>query len=44
MEGGIYHVTGLVPSNYGGDILYLQARGSSSIWRPLSPVQANHFE
>ncbi|KAJ4782388.1 Breast cancer type 2 susceptibility protein-like protein [Rhynchospora pubera] len=44
MEGGIYHVTGLVPLNHGGDILYLQARGSSSIWKPLSSVQANHFE
>ncbi|XP_078177625.1 protein BREAST CANCER SUSCEPTIBILITY 2 homolog B-like isoform X3 [Carex rostrata] len=44
MEGGIYHVTGLVPSNYGGDILYLQARGSSCMWKPLSSIQANHFE
>ncbi|KAJ3686696.1 hypothetical protein LUZ61_015860 [Rhynchospora tenuis] len=44
VEGAIYHVTGLVPLNYGGDILYLQARGSSSIWKPLSSVQANHFD
>lgn len=35
MEGQIYSVTGLTPQNFGSDILYLHAKGSSTIWKPM---------
>ncbi|CAM0879681.1 unnamed protein product [Alopecurus aequalis] len=44
VEGQIYFVTGLVPSAYCTDILYLHARGSSTFWKPLASAQAADFE
>ncbi|KAJ3693807.1 hypothetical protein LUZ60_009287 [Juncus effusus] len=44
VEGKMYKVMGLTPSNFGGEILYLQARGSSTIWRPLHSLQSDYFE
>ncbi|CAM0879886.1 unnamed protein product [Alopecurus aequalis] len=44
VEGQIYFVTGLVPSAYCTDILYLHARGSSTMWKPLASAQAADFE
>lgn len=37
-EGRIYSVSGLMPLNFGSDILYLQARGSSTVWKPVLSV------
>ncbi|ONK62624.1 uncharacterized protein A4U43_C07F6110 [Asparagus officinalis] len=35
VEGQIYSVSGLMPLNFGSDILYLQGRGSSTMWKPM---------
>ncbi|KAL3654879.1 hypothetical protein CASFOL_000665 [Castilleja foliolosa] len=43
-EGQAYIVDGLVPSRSDSGILYLQARGSSSNWLPLSPPIMEKFE
>ncbi|KAL6627377.1 hypothetical protein ACP70R_031103 [Stipagrostis hirtigluma subsp. patula] len=43
VEGQIYSVTGLVPSNYSTEILYLHARGSSTVWKPLASSQTTDF-
>ncbi|KAM0883363.1 hypothetical protein ACQ4PT_031677 [Festuca glaucescens] len=44
VEGQIYFVTGLVPSAYCTGSLYLHARGSSTMWKPLASAQAADFE
>uniref|UniRef100_A0ACD5VKF8 Uncharacterized protein n=1 Tax=Avena sativa TaxID=4498 RepID=A0ACD5VKF8_AVESA len=44
VEGQIYYVTGLVPSTYCIDSLYLHARGSSTMWKPLASARAADFE
>ncbi|KAG0381280.1 hypothetical protein BDA96_K000300 [Sorghum bicolor] len=44
VEGQAYSVTGLVPSNYCPEILYLHARGSSTTWKPLASVQTTDFK
>ncbi|KAK1661883.1 hypothetical protein QYE76_050042 [Lolium multiflorum] len=44
VEGQIYFVTGLVPSSYCTGSLYLHARGSSTMWKPLASAQAADFE
>ncbi|PNT69978.1 hypothetical protein BRADI_2g03990v3 [Brachypodium distachyon] len=44
VEGQIYFVTGLVPCTYCTDILYLHARGPSTMWKQLASVQAKDFE
>ncbi|XP_062193519.1 protein BREAST CANCER SUSCEPTIBILITY 2 homolog B-like [Phragmites australis] len=44
VEGQIYSVTGLVPSNYCTETLYLHARGSSTTWRRLSSSQTTDFK
>ncbi|KAL6848133.1 hypothetical protein ACP4OV_022261 [Aristida adscensionis] len=43
VEGQIYSVTGLVPSNYCTEILYLHGRGSSTVWKPLASSQTADF-
>ncbi|TVU21686.1 hypothetical protein EJB05_31338, partial [Eragrostis curvula] len=44
VEGQIYSVTGLVPSNYCTEILHLNARGSSTMWKPLASSQTTYFK
>uniref|UniRef100_A0ACD5TRR7 Uncharacterized protein n=1 Tax=Avena sativa TaxID=4498 RepID=A0ACD5TRR7_AVESA len=44
VEGQIYFVTGLVPSTYCTGSLYLHARGSSTMWKPLASAWAADFE
>ncbi|KAF0920312.1 hypothetical protein E2562_034791 [Oryza meyeriana var. granulata] len=44
VEGQIYSVTGLVPSNYFTEVFYLHARGSSTTWKPLASAQTTNFE
>ncbi|MQL76987.1 hypothetical protein Taro_009393 [Colocasia esculenta] len=44
VEGKIYLVSGLMPLSCGSDIIYLQARGSASIWKPLSLTASEKFE
>ncbi|CAO2193802.1 unnamed protein product [Urochloa humidicola] len=43
VEGQIYSVTGLMPSNYCTEILYLHGRGSSTTWKPLASAQTTDF-
>ncbi|XP_057983241.1 protein BREAST CANCER SUSCEPTIBILITY 2 homolog B-like [Malania oleifera] len=43
VEGQAYAVAGLVPLNSDSDTLYLQARGSTSRWQPLSPSTIKNF-
>ncbi|KAL8517175.1 hypothetical protein ACS0TY_015404 [Phlomoides rotata] len=43
-EGQAYSVGGLAPSSSDSSILYLQARGSTSNWSPLSPLTMEKFE
>ncbi|XP_039810956.1 protein BREAST CANCER SUSCEPTIBILITY 2 homolog A-like isoform X6 [Panicum virgatum] len=44
VEGQIYSVTGLMPSNNCTEILYLHGRGSSTTWKPLASTQTTDFE
>ncbi|KAG9439694.1 hypothetical protein H6P81_019859 [Aristolochia fimbriata] len=44
VEGQAYTVEGLVPLNSEANVLHLQARGSSTKWRRLSPSAAENFE
>lgn len=44
VEGQAYSVTGLVPSNYCTEILYLHARGSSTVWKSLASSQTTDFK
>ncbi|KAE8686923.1 Detected protein of confused Function [Hibiscus syriacus] len=44
VEGQAYAVSGLIPMNSGSEILYLQARGSTTKWKPLSPLAMESFE
>ncbi|XP_008776286.1 protein BREAST CANCER SUSCEPTIBILITY 2 homolog B-like [Phoenix dactylifera] len=44
VEGKIYSVAGLMPLNFGTNILYLQARGSSTVWKPTCAIQTDKFE
>ncbi|CAO2208891.1 unnamed protein product [Urochloa humidicola] len=43
VEGQIYSVTGLMPSNYCTEILYLHSRGSSTTWKPLASAETTDF-
>ncbi|KAG1371520.1 protein BREAST CANCER SUSCEPTIBILITY 2 [Cocos nucifera] len=44
VEGKIYTVAGLMPLNFGTNVLYLQARGSSTVWKPICAIQTDKFE
>lgn len=44
VEGQAYVVAGLMPTNSDSETLYLQARGSSTKWQPLSPLAMECFE
>ncbi|XP_073104918.1 protein BREAST CANCER SUSCEPTIBILITY 2 homolog B isoform X2 [Elaeis guineensis] len=44
VEGKIYTVAGLMPLNFGTNVLYLQARGSSTVWKPICATQTDKFE
>ncbi|KAJ1253649.1 hypothetical protein BS78_K216500 [Paspalum vaginatum] len=44
VEGQAYCVTGLVPSNYCTEILYLHARGSYTTWKSLASAQTTDFK
>ncbi|XP_059463227.1 protein BREAST CANCER SUSCEPTIBILITY 2 homolog B isoform X2 [Corylus avellana] len=44
VEGQAYGIAGLVPFNSDADTLYLQARGSTTKWRPLSSQATEHFK
>ncbi|CAK9150441.1 unnamed protein product [Ilex paraguariensis] len=44
LEGQAYAISGLTPLSSDSDTLYLQARGSTTKWRPLSPLVLEHFE
>ncbi|RCV24794.1 hypothetical protein SETIT_5G114900v2 [Setaria italica] len=43
VEGQIYSVTGLMPSNFCTNLLYLHGRGSSTTWKPLASAQTTDF-
>ncbi|CAL4978042.1 unnamed protein product [Urochloa decumbens] len=43
VEGQIYSVTGLMPSNYCTEILYLHGRGSSTTWKSLASAETTGF-
>ncbi|KAK9196195.1 hypothetical protein WN943_004323 [Citrus x changshan-huyou] len=44
VEGQAYAILGLVPMNSDSNTLYLQARGSTTKWQPLSPLATEHFK
>nr|XP_045090581.1 protein BREAST CANCER SUSCEPTIBILITY 2 homolog B isoform X4 [Aegilops tauschii subsp. strangulata] len=44
VEGQVYIATGLLPSAHCTNILYLHARGSSTMWKPLASAQAADFQ
>ncbi|KAJ0089320.1 hypothetical protein Patl1_31429 [Pistacia atlantica] len=44
VEGKAYAITGLVPMYSDSNTLYLQARGSTTKWQPLSPPALEHFK
>ncbi|XP_021288995.1 protein BREAST CANCER SUSCEPTIBILITY 2 homolog B isoform X1 [Herrania umbratica] len=44
VEGQAYVVAGLIPMNSDSEALYLQARGFTSKWQPLSPMATECFE
>ncbi|KAJ0978350.1 hypothetical protein J5N97_013824 [Dioscorea zingiberensis] len=44
VEGQMYCVHGLMPLNFGSDIIYLQGRGSSTLWKCLAPKEYEKFE
>ncbi|GMJ03265.1 BRCA2-like B [Hibiscus trionum] len=44
VEGQAYAVSGLIPMNSDSEILYLQARGSTTKWQPLSSLAMENFE
>ncbi|KAJ8898959.1 hypothetical protein K2173_008460 [Erythroxylum novogranatense] len=44
IEGQAYAVSGLLPVNSNTNTLYLQARGSTTKWLPLSPLTTQHFQ
>nr|XP_018624602.1 protein BREAST CANCER SUSCEPTIBILITY 2 homolog B-like isoform X3 [Nicotiana tomentosiformis] len=43
-EGQAFAVTGLTPISSDSSTLYLQAKGSTAKWRPLSPMAIEGFE
>ncbi|XP_019058392.1 PREDICTED: protein BREAST CANCER SUSCEPTIBILITY 2 homolog B [Tarenaya hassleriana] len=43
-EGHIYSIKGLTPMNSDSETLYLQARGPSTRWQPLSPEASRTFQ
>ncbi|TMX03981.1 hypothetical protein EJD97_012552 [Solanum chilense] len=43
-EGQAFSVTGLTPISSDSSTLYLQTKGSTSKWLPLSPRAVEHFE
>ncbi|KAM3250030.1 protein BREAST CANCER SUSCEPTIBILITY 2 B isoform X1 [Capsicum annuum] len=43
-EGQVFSVTGLTPISSDSSTLYLQAKGSTAKWVPLSPEAIEHFE
>ncbi|XVF08337.1 hypothetical protein REPUB_Repub06bG0218000 [Reevesia pubescens] len=44
VEGQAYVIAGLVPMNSDSETLYLQARGSTTNWQPLSSLAMECFE
>ncbi|KAJ0653655.1 putative breast cancer type 2 susceptibility protein [Helianthus annuus] len=44
VEGQAYAVAGLTPINSDTGTIYLRARGSTTQWRPLSPLAIQHFQ
>ncbi|KAM0948097.1 putative breast cancer type 2 susceptibility protein [Dioscorea sansibarensis] len=44
VEGQIYCVGGLMPLHSGSDVIYLQSRGSSTLWELLAPKEHEKFE
>ncbi|TXG58894.1 hypothetical protein EZV62_016723 [Acer yangbiense] len=44
VEGKAYAIAGLVPVNSDFNTLYLQARGSTTRWQPLSSLAVEHFK
>ncbi|KAA8517722.1 hypothetical protein F0562_015219 [Nyssa sinensis] len=44
VEGKAYAISGLIPLSSDSDTLYLQARGSTTKWLPLSSSAIEHFE
>ncbi|KAK9289849.1 hypothetical protein L1049_008009 [Liquidambar formosana] len=44
VEGHAYVIAELIPLNSDSETLYLQARGSTTKWRPLSPLAIEQFE
>ncbi|KAF8402568.1 hypothetical protein HHK36_010654 [Tetracentron sinense] len=44
VEGQAYAIAGLVPLNSDSDVLFLQARGSTTTWQPLPPSAIECFE
>uniref|UniRef100_A0A2N9G9N3 Tower domain-containing protein n=1 Tax=Fagus sylvatica TaxID=28930 RepID=A0A2N9G9N3_FAGSY len=44
VEGQAYAVSGLLPINSNAETLYLQARGSTTKWKPLSSQATEHFK
>ncbi|KAF3962282.1 hypothetical protein CMV_013187 [Castanea mollissima] len=44
VEGQAYAVSGLAPINSDAHTLYLQARGSTAKWKPLSSQETEHFK
>ncbi|GAB4834031.1 hypothetical protein Ancab_032285 [Ancistrocladus abbreviatus] len=43
-EGHAYAISGLIPLHSDSNVLYLQSRGSTSKWEPLSSLQRESFE
>ncbi|KAI9152762.1 hypothetical protein LWI28_000709 [Acer negundo] len=44
VEGKAYAIAGLVPVNSDFNTLYLQAKGSTTRWQPLSSLAVEHFK
>ncbi|XP_012089778.1 protein BREAST CANCER SUSCEPTIBILITY 2 homolog B isoform X2 [Jatropha curcas] len=44
VEGQAYAIAGLLPVNADSNTLYLQARGSTTKWEPLSPLAIKNFQ
>ncbi|XP_077214363.1 protein BREAST CANCER SUSCEPTIBILITY 2 homolog B-like isoform X3 [Tasmannia lanceolata] len=44
VEGQIYSIRGLIPLHSDSDIIYLQARGSTTTWQPLPSFTIENFE
>ncbi|KAK9053973.1 hypothetical protein SSX86_025048 [Deinandra increscens subsp. villosa] len=44
VEGQAYAVTGLIPINSDTNTIYLRGKGSTTKWRPLSPLTIKHYQ